>query len=99
MAKNEDKLIFIDFNGSDWCPPCKMIAPLVDEIARTYEGQLRVGAVDVDVHPEIQMQYGVMGLPTLILFQHGQPVQRIIGFQPRGRIEAQLKPHLEAEKA
>lgn len=55
--------VLVDF-GADWCPPCKMIAPFVDELARKYEGKLAVGSLDVDAHPDIMERYGVMGLPT-----------------------------------
>jgi thioredoxin 1 len=89
--------VLVDF-GAEWCPPCKMIAPIVDELARKYEGKLVVGSLDVDAHPEIQQFYGVMGLPTLILFQHGEPVKRIVGFQPRERLEAHIKPYLQVEQ-
>ena len=85
--------VLVDFTA-DWCPPCKMIAPYVDNIARKYAGSLRAGALDVDAHPAIMQRYGVMGLPTLILFQGGEPVQRIMGFKPQGKIEAEIAPYL-----
>lgn len=85
--------VLVEF-GADWCPPCKMIAPFVEAIARQYDGQLRVGEVDGDAHPELIMRYGVMGLPTLILFQNGVEVERIIGFKPRAQIEAKILPYL-----
>lgn len=90
--------VLIEFTA-DWCPPCKMLAPIVNEIARKYEGKLRVGLLDSDINLETVQQYGVMGLPTLILFVDGSPVERIIGFTPRERIEAKLLPHLAMEKA
>ena len=86
--------VLVDFTA-DWCPPCKMLAPIVDQIAKAYEGQMRVGSLDADANPDLQIQYGVMGLPTLILFQNGEEVKRIVGFQPRQRIEAQLTPFLQ----
>jgi thioredoxin 1 len=86
--------VLVDF-GADWCPPCRMLEPIVDQIANTYSGQLRVGSLNVDDYPEFQYEYGVMGLPTLILFQNGKPVQRMVGFQPRQRLEAQITPFLQ----
>ncbi len=86
--------VLIEFTA-DWCPPCKMLAPILHEIARKYEGKLRVGLLDSDANQTIVQQYGVMGLPTLILFEHGAPVERIIGFVSRDRIEAKILPHLE----
>lgn len=84
---------------ADWCPPCKMLAPVVHEIAHAYEGKLRVAVLDSDSNLALTQQYGVMGLPTLILFVGGVPVERIIGFKPRNRIEAKLRPHLAVENA
>jgi thioredoxin len=90
--------VLVEFTA-DWCPPCKMLAPIVHEIARKYEGKLRVGMLDSDVNPEIVQQNGVMGLPTLILFVGGSPVAHIVGYTPRERIEAKLVPHLAMENA
>ena len=94
----ESKLpVLIEFTA-DWCPPCKMLAPIVNEIAGKYEGKLRVGLLDSDINAEVVQQYGVMGLPTLILFVDGLPAERIIGFTPRERIEAKVLPYLAVEK-
>jgi thioredoxin 1 len=90
--------VLIEFTA-DWCPPCKMLAPIVHEIAKKYAGKLRVGMLDADINTEVVMQYGVMGLPTLILFVDGSPVERIVGYTPRERIEAKLLPHLALENA
>ena len=84
--------VLIEFTA-DWCPPCKMLAPVINEIAVKYEGQLRVGLLDSDANQQIVQQYGVMGLPTLLLFVDGSPVERIIGYMPGERIEAKLMPH------
>ncbi len=93
-----DLPVLVEF-GADWCPPCKMLAPLLDEMAVSLAGKLRIGEIDSDVHPQLVEMFGVMGLPTLILFQKGQPVQKIVGYQPRSRIEAQIMPHLSLENA
>jgi thioredoxin 1 len=77
-----------------WCGPCKMIAPILDDIATEYEGKLQVAKVDVDHNGESAMKYGVMSIPTLILFKAGQPVERIVGFMPKEKLLARLKPHL-----
>ena len=84
--------VLVDFTA-EWCPPCKMLAPIVDEIARKYEGKLTVGTLDNDAYPEFQEMFDVYGLPTLILFQNGVPVQRIVGFKPRERIEDVITPY------
>ncbi|MEO8609077.1 MAG: thioredoxin domain-containing protein [Chloroflexota bacterium] len=90
--------VLIEFTA-DWCPPCKMLAPIVHELADKYAGKLRVGMLDSDINTEAVQQYGVMGLPTLILFVDGKPAERIVGYTPRERIEAKLLPHLVLQKA
>lgn len=85
--------VLVDF-GASWCPPCRLLAPIIAELATEYSGTVKVGAVDVDVEQQIAAQYGIMGLPTLLLFKQGQPVDRIVGFTPKkelkSRIDAQL---------
>jgi thioredoxin len=76
-----------------------MLAPCVKALAEKYQGKLSVGMIDADEFPDLVMEYSVMGLPTLILFRGGQAVQRIVGFQPRERIEAQIVSFLSTEKA
>jgi thioredoxin 1 len=77
-----------------WCGPCKMIAPALEEIAQEYAGQLQVTKLDVDHNNASAMKYGVMSIPTLILFKDGQPVERIIGFMPKEKLLSKLEPHL-----
>jgi thioredoxin 1 len=77
-----------------WCGPCKMIAPVLEEIAQEYEGQLQVTKLDVDHNNDSAYKYGVMSIPTLILFKDGQPVERIVGFMPKEKLLLRLKPHL-----
>jgi thioredoxin 1 len=89
-----DLPVLIDF-WAEWCAPCKMIAPLVDHLADKYDGKLRVGKVDADVNQNILMQYGIMGIPTLILFKGGEPVERIVGFAPLPKLEPKIAQHLD----
>lgn len=77
-----------------WCGPCKMIAPVLEEIAAEYDGKLQVLKLDVDHNNHSAMQYGVMSIPTLILFKDGQPVERIVGFMPKEKLLKRLTPHL-----
>lgn len=85
--------VLVDF-WAEWCGPCKMIAPIVDEIATEYEGKISVGKLDADAHPNILTQYGIMGIPTLILFKGGEPVVRITGYHPKDKILGRLQEHI-----
>lgn len=93
-----DKPVLIDF-WADWCGPCRMIAPHVESIAEEYNTSLKVGKIDVDENPAIPGRYGVVGIPTLMLFKGGEVVERITGALPKDRIVAQILPHLETEPA
>lgn len=84
--------VLVDF-WATWCGPCQMIAPILEEIATEYEGQITVAKLDVDTNPATPGKFGVMGIPTLILFKNGQAVERITGFLPKGRLLAKLEPH------
>ncbi|HEX2621862.1 MAG TPA: thioredoxin, partial [Phototrophicaceae bacterium] len=83
----------VDF-WAEWCGPCKMIAPIVDDLAGEYGDKMLVGKLDADQHQEILMKYGVMGIPTLILFKGGEPVVRITGFHPKDKVKSKIEPHL-----
>ncbi len=85
--------VLVDFTA-EWCGPCHMIAPVVEKLNKEWDGAVKVGQLDIDENVETTMEYQVMGVPTLILFKGGQPVERLMGFMPRERILAKLKPHL-----
>jgi thioredoxin 1 len=85
--------VLVDF-WAEWCGPCKMIAPIVDELARDYDGTLKVAKLDADENPNTMQVYGVMGIPTLILFKDGEAVERIVGFMPKEKLLSKLTPHL-----
>jgi thioredoxin 1 len=89
-----DQPILVDF-WAVWCGPCRMVAPVVDEIAREQAGKLKVMKLDVDDNQNTAMAYGVMSIPTLILFKNGQPVERIVGFRPKADMEKKILPHLD----
>lgn len=77
-----------------WCGPCKMIAPIVEQLAQEYDGKMKVTKLDVDQNPTLATRFGVMSIPTLILFKNGQPVERIVGYMPKEKLVERLKPHL-----
>ena len=89
---SSDTPVLVDF-WAEWCGPCKMIDPIVDQIAEEYEGKIRVAKLDADANPDVLQQYGVMGIPTLILFKNGEVVERITGFKPKDKIVGKLTPH------
>lgn len=85
--------VLVDF-WAEWCGPCKMIAPIVDELAEEYDGKLRVAKLDADTNQEVMMNYGVMGIPTLILFKNGEVVEKITGYKPKDKIVTKIAGHL-----
>jgi thioredoxin 1 len=85
--------VLVDF-GAEWCHPCKQLDPIVDEIAEELAGKLKVAKLDIDQNVDSTMKWGVMGVPTLILFVDGEPVERLTGFVPKTRILEKLSPHL-----
>jgi len=88
-----DQPALVDF-WAPWCSPCRMIAPVVDELAAEYDGKAKVGKVNVDDNREIAIEYGVMSIPTLIVFKGGQAVDRIVGFKPKNELKAILDKYL-----
>jgi thioredoxin 1 len=90
--------VLVEF-GASWCPPCRMIAPVLEEIATERAGTLRVVSIDVDANPMTQTRYGVMSLPTMLLFVRGTPVRQVIGFMPKGRLLAFLDDTLATAAA
>ena len=91
---DSDMPVLIDF-WAEWCAPCRMIAPLVDQLAQKYSGKLRVGKVDADTNQGSLMQYGIMGIPTLMLFKNGEVAERITGFMPLPALEPRIAQHLD----
>ncbi|MBO8195050.1 thioredoxin [Streptomyces oryzae] len=81
--------VLVDFTA-DWCPPCRMVAPVLAQIAEERADTLKVVSLDVDRNPETQAAYGVLSMPTLILFRNGEPARSVVGAQPKRRLVEQL---------
>jgi thioredoxin 1 len=84
--------VLVDFTAV-WCGPCKMLDPVVKLLAEEWDGKVKVMKLDVDDHPQLAMEYQVMGVPTLMLFKNGQPVERVTGYQPKDRLVKKFSPH------
>jgi thioredoxin 1 len=85
--------VIVDFTAK-WCGPCKMLEPVVEQLAEQWYGKAMVFKLDVDENPNLAVQYQVMGVPTLVLFVEGKPVERISGYQPKDRIVSKFTHHL-----
>jgi thioredoxin 1 len=85
--------VLVDFWAS-WCMPCKMMAPIVEEIAQGFAGTVKVVKVNTDHAPEVASRYGIHAIPTLIIFHQGREVGRVVGYVPRKTIEEKLRPLL-----
>ncbi len=85
--------VLVDFTAT-WCGPCKMIAPIIDQLNTEWAGKAKIVKCDADQNPNVLMQFGIMGIPTLILFKNGQPAERVTGFQPKDKLVSKFSRHL-----
>ena len=92
---NSPTPVLVEFTA-DWCPPCRMIAPVLERIAAEQAGRLRVVSLDVDSNPETTRAHGVLGMPTMSLFVAGRVVAQVTGARPQAQLMKELEPHLAA---
>jgi thioredoxin 1 len=85
--------VLVDF-WAEWCGPCKMIAPILDEVASEQEGKVKVVKVNVDDHPGLARRFDVMSIPTLILFKDGEPAKRLVGARGKGQLLSDLAEYI-----
>ncbi len=90
--------VLVDFYA-DWCGPCRAVAPVLEEIANELEGKLKIVKLDVDANDVFSFKFGVQSIPSLLIFQNGKEVGRLVGFMPKAQLLAKIMPHLTTAAA
>ncbi len=92
-ALQADKPVLVDF-WAPWCAPCRMVAPVIEDLAGSYSGRLKVGKLNTDDNPNVASRYGIMSIPTILLFKNGEIADRIVGAAPKKDFEKMLTKHV-----
>jgi thioredoxin 1 len=90
---NSEIPVLVDF-GAEWCPPCKMMIPVIEKISEDYEGKIKVAKIDVDLNATSTLKYGIRSLPTFVIFKNGLVVDKVVGATPKKSLEEKLEQYL-----
>jgi thioredoxin 1 len=93
LVLDSEKLSIVDF-WAEWCGPCRVVGPIVEELAKDYEGKVNIGKVNVDFNAEVSMMYGIRNIPTILFIKNGQVVDKQVGAVPKSVLENKLKQYL-----
>lgn len=88
--KNGEQPLVVDF-WATWCGPCRMVGPVISELAEQYDGKINVGKCDVEENEELAVEFGIRNIPTILFFKNGQVVDKLVGAQPKAKIEEKFK--------
>ncbi|WP_346236817.1 thioredoxin [Niabella insulamsoli] len=90
---DSDQLTVVDF-WAEWCGPCRAIGPVIEELSKEYEGKVNIGKLNVDVNPQVSMDYGITSIPAILFIKGGQVVDKLVGAQPKGNFVKKIESHL-----
>ncbi|MCP4650615.1 MAG: thioredoxin [PVC group bacterium] len=90
---NSDMPVLVDF-WAEWCGPCRMIAPVIEEVSKEYEGKIKIGKVNIDQNAEVASRFGVMSIPTMIIFNKGETVDQTVGALPKEKMISFIEPYI-----
>jgi thioredoxin 1 len=95
VVLDSDKLTVVDF-WAEWCGPCRAIGPVIEELSKDYEGKVNVGKVNVDINPEVSMNYGITSIPAILFIKNGEVVDKQIGAVPKSVLDQKIQKHIAA---